>query len=170
MKQIVKIKRINKNLELPTIIKKGDWIDLRSSETVAFEAPHASSLKERARKVSFDSKLIRLGVAMELPKGFEAQVVVRSSTPKLNVFQTNAKAIIDNSFRGGEDEWRLWLTALADTIINEGDRICQFRIVLSQKATMWQKLKWLFSSGIKLKEVKELKSSDRGGIGTTGKQ
>lgn len=168
MKQKIKVKRFNTNLPLPKIIKKGDWIDLYSNETVEFNAPHASSLKEKSRKVSFDTKLIHLGVGMELPKGFEAVVVVRSSTPKKNVFQTNAQAVIDNSFKGDNDEWRLWLTALADTTIEWGDRICQFRIQLSQKATVWQKLKWLFSSGVKIVEVDSLSKENRGGIGSTG--
>lgn len=176
MKLKIKVKRINKNLPLPEIIAKGDWVDLRSSETIFFEAPQSSVLKrhtvngveESHRDVTFDTKLIKLGIAMELPKGFEAQVLSRSSNPKLNIFQTNSEAVIDNIFKGDKDEWRYWVTALSDTVIHEGDRICQFRIQLSQKATMWQKLKWLFSSGIKIVEVEELGNPDRQGIGSTG--
>lgn len=176
MKLKIKIKRINKNLPLPEIIAKGDWIDLRASETVTLKAPQAGVLKKRVvegqeisfRDVTFDTKLIKLGVAIELPKGFEALVVPRSSTPKLNIFQTNSQAIIDNSFNGNSDEWRYWMTALGETTINEGDRICQFRIQLSQKATFWQKLKWLFSSGVKIVEADELNDSNRDGIGSTG--
>ena len=54
------------------------------------------------------------------------------------------------------------------TTIHKGDRICQFRIQLSQKATMWQKLKWLSSSGIELVEVDDLGDNNRGGFGSTG--
>lgn len=176
MKLKIKIKRINKNLPLPEIIAKGDWIDLRASETITLKAPQAGVLKKRVvegqeipfRDVTFDTKLIKLGVAMELPKGFEALVDPRSSTPKLKIFQTNSQGIIDNSFNGDSDEWRYWMTALGETTINEGDRICQFRIQLSQKATFWQKLKWLFSSGIEIVEVDELSDSNRDGIGSTG--
>lgn len=179
MKLKIKVKRINKNLPLPKIIDKGDWIDLRSSETVSFNAPQADTLKrhkvvgfaeERHRDVSFDTKLIKLGVAIELPKGFEAQVLARSSNPKLNIFQTNSEAVIDNSFNGDKDEWRYWVTALADTSINEGDRICQFRIQLSQKATIWQKIKWILSSGVEIIEVDELNNPNRDGVGSTGIQ
>lgn len=176
MKLKIKIKRINKNLPLPEIIKKGDWIDLRASETVTLKAPQAGVLKKRVvegkeipfRDVTFDTKLIKLGVAMELPKGFEALVNPRSGTPKLQIFQTNSQAIIDNSFNGNSDEWRYWMTALGETTINEGDRICQFRIQLSQKATFWQKLRWFFSSGIKIVEVNKLSNPNRDGIGSTG--
>lgn len=176
MKLKIKVKRINKNLPLPEVIDKGDWIDLRASETVTLKAPQAGVLKKRVvdgkeipfRDVTFDTKLIRLGVAMELPKGFEAIVDPRSGTPKLKIFQTNSQGIIDNSYNGDNDEWRYWMTALGETTINEGDRICQFRIQPSQKATVWQKLRWLLSSGVKIVEVDRLDDSNRGGIGSTG--
>lgn len=176
MKLKIKVKRLNKHLDLPKVIEKGDWIDLRAAETVTLKAPQAGVLKKRVidgkeipfRDVTFDTKLIRLGVAMELPKGFEAIVDPRSGTPKLKVFQTNSQGVIDNSYNGDSDEWRYWVTALGETTINEGDRICQFRIQLSQKATIWQKLKWLFSSGVQIVEVDNLNGSNRGGIGSTG--
>ena len=57
---------------------------------------------------------------------------------------------------------------MRETTIEAGDRICQFRIQLSQKATFWQKLKWLFSSGIELVEVDNLNNKSRGGFGSTG--
>lgn len=176
MKLKIKVKRLNKNLSVPEIIEKGEWVDLRAAETVAFKAPQAGVLRKHIvkgkevslRDVTFDTKLVRLGIAMELPKGFEALVNPRSSLPKLDVFQTNSQAVIDNSFNGNLDEWRYWLTALGETTVNEGDRICQFRIQLSQKATFWQKLKWFFSSGIKIVEVDDLDNPNRDGIGSTG--
>ncbi len=58
--------------------------------------------------------------------------------------------------------------AFDDIEIKKGERLFQFRIQLSQKATMWQKLRWLFASGIKLVRVNELGHHDRGGHGTTG--
>ena len=57
---------------------------------------------------------------------------------------------------------------MRETTIEAGDRICQFRIQLSQKATMWQKIKWLLSSGIELVEVDDLSDDNRGGFGTSG--
>lgn len=179
MKLKIKIKRINKNIPLPNIISKGDWIDLRSSETVALKAPQASTLKrhtingveEGHRDVTFDSRLIKLGVAIQLPKGFEAVVLSRSSTFKnFGVTLANSEGVIDQTYCGDNDEWRYNAIALRDTIIHEGDRICQFRIQLSQKATVWQKLKWLFSSGIKIVEVNRLGNPNRGGIGSSGVQ
>ena len=66
------------------------------------------------------------------------------------------------------DEWKFPAIAIRETTIEEGTRICQFRIQLSQKATFWQKLKWFFSNGIKLVEVDSLNNEARGGFGSSG--
>lgn len=177
MKLKIKVKRINKNLTLPEIIAKGDWIDLKAAETVVLNAPQAGTLKrhkvngteESHRDVSFDYCLIPLGIAMKLPKGFEAVVLPRSSTFKnFGIIQANSMGVIDNSYCGNNDEWKFPAIALRDTTIMKGQRICQFRIQLSQKATVWQKLKWALSSGIKIIEVDKLSNPDREGIGSTG--
>lgn len=170
MKLKIKVKRINDKLPLPLIIDDGDWIDLRASASYHLDAPKATTLKQADRKVVFDSHLLKLGIAIQLPKGFEAIVLPRSSTFKnFIVTQANSAGVIDNTYCGDTDEWRFYAIAFDDTTINEGDRICQFRIQLSQKATFWQKLKWLLSSGIKIVEVDSLNNKGRGGIGTTGK-
>lgn len=177
MKLEIKVKKINKHIDLPEVIKKGDWIDLRASESVTMYAPQAGTLKRHKvdgeeqshRDVEFDFKLIPLGVAMQLPKGFEAVVLARSSTPsKFGIITANSEGVIDNTYCGDNDEWKYPALAIRDTTINMGDRICQFRIQLSQKATFWQKLKWFLSSGVKVVEVEQLDGTNRGGIGSTG--
>ena len=61
---------------------KSDWIDLRAAERVELKAG--------------EFRLIRLGVAMELPAGYEAHVVPRSSTFKTwGILQTNSMGVID---------------------------------------------------------------------------
>lgn len=177
MKLKIKVKRVYGHSAIPSIVSKGDWVDLKSNGTIVMAAPQAKTLQRHKvngvevshRDVEFDFKLIPLGIAIKLPKGFEAIIVPRSSTFKnFGIIQSNSQGIIDNSYCGNNDEWKFPAIALRDTIINEGDRICQFRIQLSQKATMWQKLKWFFSSGIKFVEVKSLNSNNRGGFGSTG--
>lgn len=173
MKLKIKVKRINKYLELPEVIKKGDWIDLRASENVSMIAPQAGVLhktKEGSfRDVTFATALIPLGIAMQLPEGFEAVALPRSGTFKnFGVILANSEGVIDNLYCGDNDEWKFMAIAFRETEIKEGDRICQFRIQLSQKATVWQKLKWLFSSGVEIVEVDSLDNPDRGGIGSTG--
>lgn len=177
MKLKIKVRRLNKNIALPKVTENGDWIDLRSSEKVILSAPQSATLKKHTvngetvshRDVSFDSKLIKLGVSMQLPRGFEAYVLPRSSTYKnFKVILGNMKGVIDGTYCGNRDEWRFNAIAFKDTEIQEGDRICQFRIQLSQNATVWQKLRWLFSSGVQIIEVDDLHNKNRGGIGSTG--
>lgn len=161
----IKVKTFNDQLPLE-IIDKGDWVDLRSNKEYKLQGP-----KTVSGNVTFNSYLIPLGVAMQLPEGFEAMVLPRSSTHKnYGIILANSEGVIDNSYNGDSDEWKFGAIAMRDGVIHKNDRIAQFRIQLSQKATMWQKLKWLLSSKIKFEYVKELNSVNRGGIGSTGKR
>lgn len=139
----IKIIYHNQNIDkIVNIENKSDWYDLRAAETVEMRAG--------------DYKLISLGVSMKLPEGYEAHVVPRSSTFKnFGVLQTNSFGIIDNSYSGTNDVWRFPALAMRDTVIHEGDRICQFRIMKKQPQ-------------IEFVEVNELDEMDRGGIGSTG--
>lgn len=151
---------------------KGDCIDLRSAYDYEFNAPQAGIQyqkdNQKVRDVKFDAKLIRLGIAMKLPKGFSAVVCQRSSMTKKMKLVFATSGYIDNSYNGNEDEWGLYCYAIDYTSIKKGDRLCQFRIIPNQFATRWQKIKWLFSSKITFKFVKELNSTNRGGHGSTG--
>ncbi len=143
--ETIKIKYFTDKIEKLTYIDgKSDWIDLRAAESVDL------------KKGEF--KLIPLGVAMELPKGYEAHIVPRSSTFKnFGIIQTNHQGVIDSSYCGDNDEWKMPVYAMRDTHIEVNDRICQFRIMENQPK-------------IQFEEVKVLTGVDRGGFGTTGKQ
>lgn len=163
---------IDRKIAIPTITEKGDWIDLRATEDVELVGPFSlQARKNLNRNTIFSDYKMPLGVAMELPKGYEAIVNMRSSSYKnYTIILANSQGVIDNSYNGDNDQWFVHIIPFRNNIIKRGDRICQFRIQLSQKATVWQKLKWLFSSGIKIKVVKQLNNSDRGGHGSTGKK
>ncbi len=160
MKAKIKVMRINKRIPMPQVNEKGDWIDLRcGKETI----------------VTQDTPIVNipLGVAMQLPEGYEAIVAPRSSTPrKFGIWCSNSIGIIDNSYNGNLDQWMLPATVIGcyKTIVEEGDRICQFRIQLSQHATIWQRIKWLFTNGVEIVEVDNLKGTSRGGFGTSGRR
>lgn len=174
MKQKIYIKRFNKEVELPKIIDKGDWIDLRSAVDATLEAPALKTVtKGKPKVLNFNNALIPLGVGMLLPDGMEANVVSRSGTfNNFGVLQANAFGIIDGGklgYNGPDDEWKYQAIAFRETTIKTGDRICQFRIQLSQKATVWQKLKWLLTNKIEIVEVEALQSKEnRGGFSSTG--
>lgn len=144
MKQI-KIKYLSDQIEkLKYIDNKSDWIDLRAAEDVKLKAG--------------EFRLIPLGIAMELPRGYEAHIVPRSSTFKnFGILQTNSMGVVDESYCGDNDQWFFPALAMRDTDIHVNDRICQFRIMEHQPK-------------IDFIEVSELKNADRGGHGSTGKQ
>ena len=165
---------------MPVQFKQGDWIDLVTAEDVTLKGPYAKVLKkktkngevtERYRDVVFDSTLIPLGVAIQMPGGFEGYLLPRSSTfKKYGLVQTNSQGVIDESYSSDKDEWKMPVMATRAVTIPKGTRIAQMRIQLSQKATMKQKLMWAFSSGIKIKMVRTLSNKERGGFGSTDKQ
>ena len=153
--ETIKIKYFDDEIDKIEKISKGDLIDLRAAETVEMKKG--------------DFKLIKLGVGMKLPDGYKANVYPRSSTYKnFGIILANSVGQIDNSYSGDSDEWKFPAIAIKDTTIKKGTRICQFRIQLSQKATIWQKIKWLFSNKIELVQVDNLSDNNRGGIGSTG--
>ena len=155
MKTKIYIKKINKDIELPKIIDKGEWIDLRASGDYEIKRG--------------DLGKIPLGVAIKIPKGYELNILPRSSTPlQFKVLLANSQGIGDYTFSGNKDEYQFVFYALRSIKIKHNSRICQFRISLSQKATVWQKLKLLFSNGIEIIEVDNLSDVNRGGIGSTG--
>lgn len=168
MKLKIKVLLKGPNAQMPKLIDKGDWIDLYSPVNQVLHVPSITD-----DKVTNQTFILPLGVAMQLPDGFEAHVLPRSSTFKnYGIMLVNSMGMIDQSFRGNADEWKYQAITLEKGKygkIKIGDRIAQFRIELSQKATFWQKLKWLFCSGIELERVYELEEEDRGGIGSTGK-
>ena len=138
----IEIKYFDKGIKKLEKINQGDWYDLRSAETVQLNQG--------------DYHLLKLGVGMKLPKGFEAHVVPRSSTFKnFGVLQTNHIGVIDNTYCGDNDQWHFPCLAMRNTIIQKNDRICQFRIVANQPP-------------IEFIEVESLEAESRGGIGSTG--
>ena len=140
----IKIKYHNKNIEKVAAIQNGDWIDLRAAETVEMKAG--------------EFRLISLGISMKLPEGYEANIVPRSSTfKKWGVLQVNSMGVIDNSYCGENDIWMFPALAIRNTTINEGDRICQFRIVKKM-------------DDIEFIEVEHMEDEDRGGFGSTGER
>lgn len=119
-----------------------------------------------------DRELIPLGFALEMPKGYEAELLARSSTNKTwGIILTNGTGVIDNKYKGNNDEWMV--SAYCNTLdvkeenkvylhgkqvgvmVHAGDKIAQFRIRKCMP-------------DIQFIEVDNLENEDRGGIGSTG--
>ena len=138
----IKIKYLREIDEIAAA-KGGDWVDLRAGETVELKAGEYA--------------MIPLGIAMELPKGYEALVAPRSSTfRKYGVILVNSIGVIDESYCGDGDEWNFLAYAVRDTVIPKNERICQVRIIEHQPAVSFE-------------VVETLGNPDRGGIGSTGR-
>lgn len=123
-------------------VKVGDMIDLRTAEEVHMKKG--------------EYKLISLGVSMELPTDYHAEVYSRSSTPsKWGIICANSVGIIDSEYRGNDDIWKYPAIAIRDTDIPANTRIAQFQIVKNQP-------------DFEFVEVEDLGNPNRGGIGATG--
>lgn len=138
----IQVKYHDKELHPIKWMNCGDWLDLRAAEDVEMKAG--------------EFKLISLGVSMQLPEGYEAHIVPRSSTFKnFGVLQTNHMGVIDESYCGDTDIWKFPALAMRDTAIHKNDRICQFRIMEKQPK-------------FEIETVPMLKGKNRGGFGSTG--
>jgi len=123
-------------------IEVGNWIDLRIAEPMHM---HAGEIA-----------LISTGVSIELPAGYEALVVPRSSTClKYGLFMANSFAVIDTTYCGDNDVWKNIWYATRDVDIPINTRLSQFRIIETMPK-------------IDIVKVDHLGNMDRGGYGSTG--
>ncbi len=141
--ETLQIKYHSREIEkLRYIDGKSDWIDLRAAEDVALKAG--------------EYRLISFGISIKIPEGYEAHVVPRSSTFKnFGILQSNSCGIIDCSYCGENDIWKMPVYAVRDTEIHVNDRIAQFRIMENQPRILFE-------------EVEHMEGQDRGGFGSTG--
>ena len=134
-------------------ITKGNWIDVYANEDVLI--PRG------------ECRIVHLGFALELPKGWEGHLAPRSSTFKhWGCIQTNSVGVVDDTYIGDNDEWGLPLYCLEPrdlinnvrgTYVRKGDRIGQFRIMEVMPE-------------IEFEEVETLDNPDRNGFGSTGRR
>ena len=142
--ETIRIRYLCEDLPRISAAPGGDWVDLRSAEDIEMKAG--------------EFRLIPLGVAMQLPEGYEAHIAPRSSTFKnFGLLQTNSVGVVDGSYCGDGDEWKAPMLATRDVTVHKGDRICQFRIVRNQPQLIFE-------------EAEHLEGTDRGGFGSTGIQ
>ena len=138
----IKIRYFSDDIPRLKQIYPGEWIDISCPNDIVL-------LKNQPL-------LINLGFAMELPNDYEAIMAQRSSTYlKYGTILTNGIGVIDNSYKGNNDQWKALVYATQDCVIFKGTRILQFRIIKNQP-------------DIEFEEVEDLENGDRGGFGSTG--
>lgn len=123
-------------------VENGDWVDIA--------IPHSVYMRK------WEYQEIPLGFSMEIPEGYEAHVLPRSSTfKKWGILLVNSMGVIDHSYCGPDDIWRFPAFGTRNVLIPAGTRICQFRLVKNQEP-------------ISIERVKFTTNKNRGGIGSTG--
>lgn len=141
----VKIKRIDKTLELPAY---------KTSGAVALDCAARVSITIAPKTM----ELVPMNVCIKLPPSHYVFVAARSSLPKRGLFMAHGVGIGDEDFCGNNDEYRAPLYNYTDSpiIVERGDRIAQIII------KPYEKVEW--------EEVDDLGAADnRGSFGTTGK-
>lgn len=138
----IKIRYLDDDITPCIVGEYGDWIDLRCARDVLLE------------KDSYVE--IPLGIAVELPRGYEAFVAPRSSSfKKYGFIVPNSFGIIDENYCGDGDEWHLLAYGTRHCVIPKDTRIAQFRVFRHQPS-------------VGLYTVEHLGNPDRGGIGSSG--
>ena len=162
-KSLIRVKYVDPDFPTIHISDNGNWIDLKCTKDYEIKQG--------------ESAFISLGVAMKLPKDYEAHLLPRSGTfKKYGLMQTNGTGIIDNSYSGNDDIWMMQVYATRDTFVKKGERLCQFRLFRTMEAELCDiredDLSWFTTFGSKqiiILEVEELDDVNRGGFGSSGR-
>ena len=120
----------------------GNWIDCYTYCDYNFKAG--------------DSGLIDLGFSCKMPDGYDGIIAPRSSTfLKYGLLQANSIGIIDSTYCGDDDIWKMSVYATNNVFIPRNTRLCQFRLLRKQPNFLFR-------------EVDTLDSDSRGGFGSSG--
>lgn len=147
-------------------IEKGNWIDCRvikggkvthpngTKEPLEWKIDNNGTYYIEYKKGDF--MMLPLGFSINQGKGYEINLVPRSSTFKnYGIIQTNHFAVGDDTFVGNNDMYHYPCYALRNGRINLYDRICQMKINKAMPQVIFN-------------EVEDMGNEDRGGFGSTG--
>ena len=107
----------------------------------------------------YQSSMIRTGIAVAIPDGWEGQIRCRSSLGKKGMIMPNGVGTIDSDYRGELMVLATWIGQGEEFLVNKGERVAQ--LLFAQVPT------------VKFIEMKydELGITERGvgGFGSSGK-
>ena len=162
----VKVKYHDSSMPKLEQIDKGNWIDCRVIK--GGKVTHSDGTKEpldwkQDNEGNYyieykqgDFMMLPLGFSLNQGKGYEVNLVPRSSTFKnYGIIQTNHYGVGDDTFVGNNDMYHFPCYALRDGRINLYDRVCQMRINKAMPQVIFN-------------EVEDMESENRGGFGSTG--
>ena len=138
---------------MPRMVKldRGNWVDCRAIEggKVTFDIGTPNERKEKlqwvdcertledgtiekTKKITYhkgDFLMLPLGISIKQPKGYEVNLLPRSSTFKnFGIIQANSMAVGDDTFISDNDMYHYPVIALTDGEIYLYDRICQMQV------------------------------------------
>ena len=163
----IRIKKMRENAKLPEF-KNGNWMDTYVSKVGCVDQYKL----DKGHEFTFDDVIwyedgltyshgdviiLKLGFALELPKGKELHLLPRSGTfRKYGLLLTNSEGIGDDTYIGDNDEYSAMMYATREGHVDIGDRLIQIKIEDAMPK-------------FKFKEVETFGNEDRGGYGSTGK-
>lgn len=143
--------------ELQVIIKRFDT-DLplpkyQTAGAAAFDLYAREQTTIPAGKVGY----VPLNIAIQLPKGYWAQVSARSSLHKRGLLLANGIGVGDWDYRGDGDEYKAALLNFSDqeVVVERGERVAQMMVLPVQQVSFI--------------EQDHFDTDDRGGFGSTGR-
>jgi dUTP pyrophosphatase len=140
----LKIKRLDPSIGLPAPATGG---------AAGFDLAAAADVEVPPRSI----RLVGTGLVIGVPEGHFLGIFARSSTPlKRGLMVANGVGIIDSDYCGPADEIKIQVLNITDAPVRvaRGDRLAQ-GIVLPSPRVEWE-------------EVEDVKSTSRGGFGSTG--
>lgn len=159
----LKVKYFDKNL--PKLTYNGDWIDLRVAEGYAEDLTTNTPIPVidvttpagRGAYIINAKSIVKipLGIGITLPKNHEAFIRPRSSLSKHTGLIDVSSGVIDEGYKGDNDQWFSVFYATQSIVLAVNQRIMQFRIQEKQPP-------------INFIEVESFNSIDRGGHGSSG--
>lgn len=158
----IKVRKVRESAIVPQC-HNGDWVDLYTNYIEVYNSAghmvYASNVQGSTYTTRKDDTIVMfLGVAMQLPYGYEGHLLPRSSTfGKTGLILGNSRGVIDNNYCGDNDEWiGKFYSTTSGKEVKVGERYMQFRIMKKQPE-------------LELVVVDSLGNANRGGFGSTDK-
>lgn len=130
-------------------LSKASW-ELCSCCGISFDGPRSDvniaknkvGKTKTSSKIRFDSTLIQTGVSAEIPEGLELVVVPNSDLfHKYGVIPATSCLI----YTGTVEELTMPVIAMKSTSISAGTPIATIKVKLSNDASIWTKIKYIFT-------------------------
>jgi len=138
---MLKVKLINKH-KIDNVLTSSCGISFDGPKVDLTTSMNKVGKIKTSQKIRFDSATIDLGVSAEIPEGLNLMLIPNSDLfHKYGVLVTSTFQL----YSGTTKELKISVVALKDTAIKAGEPIAKIAIVLSDNASFWTKLQYMFN-------------------------